>query len=229
MSDFVHQLLFGIYPYVCLAVFLLGSLIRFEREQYTWKSDSSQMLRTGQLRWGSNLFHIGILMLFAGHLFGMLVPIEFYHALGLSTPAKQMLAISAGAIFGVTCLIGLILLVHRRLAEARIRATSTPMDIVILLWILVTLLLGLVSIFFSLQHREGGVMLLLVQWAQHIATFRGGAADFIREVPWIYRVHLFFGLTVFLLFPFSRLVHVWSGFAAVGYLTRAYQIVRSRG
>lgn len=228
MSDFVHQLLFGIYPYVCLAVFLLGSLVRFEREQYTWKSDSSQLLRRGQLRWGSNLFHIGILMLFLGHLFGMLVPIEFYHALGLSTPAKQMLAISAGAIFGVMCLAGLILLVHRRFAEARIRATSTPMDIVILLWILATLLLGLTSIFFSLQHREGGVMLLLVQWAQHIATFRGGAADFIREVPLIYRVHLFFGLTVFLLFPFSRLVHVWSGFGALAYLARPHQIVRSR-
>jgi nitrate reductase gamma subunit len=228
MSDFVHQLLFGIYPYVCLAVFLLGSLVRFEREQYTWKSDSSQLLRRGQLRWGSNLFHIGILMLFFGHLFGMLVPMDFYHALGLSTPAKQMLAISAGAIFGVMCLVGLVLLVHRRLAEARIRATSTPMDIFILLWILATLLLGLVSILFSLQHREGGVMLLLVQWAQHIATLRGGAADFIREVPWIYRVHLFFGLTVFLLFPFSRLVHVWSGFGALAYLTRAHQIVRSR-
>jgi nitrate reductase gamma subunit len=228
MSDFMHQLLFGIYPYVCLAVFLLGSLVRFEREQYTWKSDSSQLLRRGQLRWGSNLFHVGILMLFVGHLFGMLVPIEFYHALGLSTPAKQMLAISAGAIFGLMCLVGLVLLVHRRLAEARIRATSTPMDIVILLWILATLLLGLVSILFSLQHREGGVMLMLVQWAQHIATFRGGAADFIREVPWIYRVHLFFGLTLFLLFPFSRLVHIWSGFGALAYLTRAPQIVRSR-
>jgi nitrate reductase gamma subunit len=228
MSDFVHQLLFGIYPYVCLAVFLLGSLVRFEREQYTWKSDSSQLLRRGQLRWGSNLFHIGILMLFVGHLFGMLVPIEFYHALGLSTAAKQMLAISAGALFGVMCLLGLILLVHRRLAESRIHATSTPMDIFILLWILATLLLGLTSIFFSLQHREGGVMLLLVQWAQHIATFRGGAADFIREVPWIYRVHLFFGLTLFLLFPFSRLVHIWSGFGTLAYLTRAHQIVRSR-
>lgn len=228
MSDFVHQLLFGIYPYVCLAVFLLGSLVRFEREQYTWKSDSSQLLRRGQLRWGSNLFHVGILMLFFGHLFGMLVPMEFYHAIGLSTPAKQMLAISAGAIFGVMCLAGLVLLVHRRLTEPRIRVTSTPMDIFILLWILATLLLGLVSILFSLQHREGGVMLLLVQWAQHIATFRGGAADFIREVPWIYRVHLFFGLTVFLLFPFSRLVHVWSGFGALAYLTRAHQIVRSR-
>ena len=228
MSDFVHQLLFGIYPYVCLAVFLVGSLVRFEREQYTWKSDSSQLLRRGQLRWGSNLFHVGILMLFFGHLFGLLTPAELYHALGLSTSAKQTLAIAAGGIFGSMCLVGLILLVHRRLAEARIRATSTPMDIFILLWILATLALGLVSIFFSLEHRDGSVMLVLAQWAQHIATFRGGAADFIREVPLIYRVHLFFGLTVFLLFPFSRLVHVWSGFAALAYLTRAYQIVRSR-
>jgi nitrate reductase gamma subunit len=228
MSDFLHQLVFGIYPYVCLAVFLLGSLIRFEREQYTWKSDSSQLLRRGQLRWGSNLFHVGILMLFFGHLFGLLTPAGLYHALGLSTEAKQMLAVAAGGIFGSMCLIGLVLLVHRRLAEPRIRATSTPMDIFILLWILATLLLGLASIFWSLGHRDGGIMLQLASWAQHIVTFRGGAADLIREVPPIYRVHLFFGLTVFLLFPFSRLVHVWSGFATVGYLTRAYQIVRSR-
>ena len=228
MNDFVHQLLFGIYPYVCLAVFLLGSLARFEREQYTWKSDSSQLLRRGQLRWGSNLFHVGILMLFLGHLVGLLTPASLYHALGLSTEAKQLLAVAAGGIFGSMCLVGLVLLVRRRLAEPRIRATSTRMDVVILLWILATLLLGLASIFWSLGHREGGIMLQLASWAQHIVTFRGGAADFIRDVPLIYRVHLFFGLTVFLLFPFSRLVHVWSGFATVGYLVRAYQIVRSR-
>ncbi len=228
MSDFLHQFLFGIYPYVCLAVFLVGSLIRFEREQYTWKSDSSQLLRQGQLRWGSNLFHVGILMLFFGHLLGLLTPAPVYHALGLSTEAKQLLAVAAGGIFGSMCLAGLILLVHRRLAETRIRRTSTGMDIVILLWILATLALGLASIFWSLGHREGGIMLQLASWAQHIVTFRAGAADLIRDVPPIYRVHLFFGLTVFLLFPFSRLVHVWSGFAAVGYLARAYQIVRSR-
>ena len=229
MMDYLHQFLFGIYPYLCLAVFLLGSLIRFDRDQYTWKSDSSQMLRTGQLRWGSNLFHVGILMLFFGHLVGLLMPKELYLAAGLSTAAKQMLAISAGAVFGILCLVGLVLLVHRRLAEPRIRATSTRMDIFILLWILVTLLLGLASIFWSLGHRDGGVMVLLGQWAQHIVTFRGGAADFIRGVEWIYKLHLVFGMTMFLLFPFSRLVHVWSGFAAVGYLTRAYLIVRSRG
>ncbi len=228
MREFLHQFAFGIYPYICLAVFLLGSLIRFDREQYTWKSDSSQMLRTGQLRWGSNLFHIGILALFFGHLFGLLTPKELYHAVGLSTEAKQMVAIVAGGVFGTMCLVGLLLLVHRRLTEPRIRATSTRMDIFILLWILATLLLGLASIYWSLGHRDGGVMVMLGQWAQYIVTFRAGAADFIREVEWIYKLHLVMGMTVFLLFPFSRLVHVWSGFAVVGYLTRAYQIVRTR-
>jgi len=226
--NYVNQFLFGVYPYVALAVFLLGSLIRFDREQYTWKSDSSQLLKRGQLRWGSNLFHIGILALFFGHLAGLLTPREAYHALGLSTEAKQLLAIMAGGVFGTMCLAGLALLVHRRLSEVRIRATSTPMDIVVLLWILATLLLGLASIFVSLGHRDGSVMVVLGLWAQHIATLRGGAADFIAEVHWIYKVHLVFGMTLFVLFPFSRLVHVWSGFGALAYLARPYQVVRTR-
>ena len=229
LRQFLHQFVFGIYPYLCIAVFLAGSLIRFDREQYTWKSDSSQMLRTGQLRWGSNLFHVGILALFFGHLFGLLTPPAVYHAFGLSSAAKQMIAIVAGGVFGTMCLVGLILLVHRRLTDPRIRATSTDMDVFILLWILVTLLLGMASIFWSLGHRDGAVMVQLGAWAQHIVTFRAGAADLIIGVDWIYKLHLVFGVTLFLLFPFSRLVHIWSGFAVVGYLTRAYQIVRTRG
>jgi nitrate reductase gamma subunit len=227
--SYLHNFLFGIYPYVALAIFLVGSLIRFDREQYTWKSDSSQLLRRGQLRLGSNLFHIGILALFLGHLFGLLTPPQVYHAFGLSTAGKQMLAIVAGGVFGTMCLIGLLLLIHRRLADPRIRATSTRMDIFVLVWILITLALGLASIFVSLGHRDGGVMVLLGNWAQHILTFRAGAADFIVGVHWLYKLHLVFGMTLFVLFPFSRLVHVWSGFAALSYVTRAYQIVRSRG
>ncbi|MBX9810593.1 MAG: respiratory nitrate reductase subunit gamma [Burkholderiales bacterium] len=226
--NYLNHFLFGIYPYIALSVFLIGSLVRFEREQYTWKSDSSQLLKRGQLRLGSNLFHIGILALFLGHLIGLLTPQELYHALGLSTAAKQMLAIIAGGVFGSMCLAGLLLLVHRRLSEPRIRATSTRMDIFILLWILATLALGLTSIFVSLGHRDGSVMVLLANWAQYIVTFRGGAADFIAGVHPLYKVHLVFGMTLFVLFPFSRLVHVWSGFAAIAYVTRAYQIVRSR-
>ena len=227
--DYANYLVFGIYPYVALGIFLLGSLIRFDREQYTWKSDSSQLLRAGQLRLGSNLFHIGILFLFFGHAAGLLTPHWLYESLGLSTPSKQMLAIISGGIAGLLCLAGITLLLQRRLTEPRIRATSKPMDIFILLWIFVTLSLGLISILFSLQHRDGSVMLLLGGWAQHIVTFRAGAADFLLSVPIIYKIHLFFGMSLFVLFPFSRLVHVWSGFAAVSYLTRSYQVVRQRG
>lgn len=227
--SYAHQFLFGIYPYIALSIFLLGSLIRFDREQYTWKSDSSQLLRRGQLRLGSNLFHIGILFLFFGHAAGLLTPHELYESLGLSTPDKQMLAIVSGGAAGLLCLAGISLLLHRRLSEPRIRATSKPMDIIILLWIFVTLALGLISIFFSLQHPDGGVMLQLGAWAQHIVTFRAGAAELIATVPAIYKAHLLFGMTLFVLFPFTRLVHIWSGFASLSYLTRAYQIVRPRG
>ena len=225
--NYIEQFLFGIYPYIAMIVFLAGSLIRFDREQYTWKSDSSQLLRHGQLRWGSNLFHVGVLFLLFGHFAGLLTPHSVYELL-ISAAAKQTLAIVSGGIAGSMALVGLILLVHRRLAEPRIRSTSTRMDIFILLWILATLVLGLVSIAFSLQHRDGSMMLVLGDWAQHIMTFRAGAADLLTNVPLIYKIHLFFGLTVFLLFPFSRLVHIWSGFATVSYVFRAYQVVRRR-
>jgi nitrate reductase gamma subunit len=228
MSELLHQFLFGIYPYICIAVFLVGSLIRFDREQYTWKSDSSQMLRTGQLRWGSNLFHVGVLGIFFGHLFGLLMPLAFWHAIGLTPAAKQMVAMAGGGLAGAMCLAGLVLLLHRRLTEPRIRATTRPMDLVVLYLILAQLLLGLYSITVSWQHRDGGEMLKLVGWVQSIATFHGGAAGLIADVAPVFKAHLVLGLTIFLVFPFSRLVHVWSGFAAVGYLTRAYQIVRSR-
>ena len=98
MSAYVNQLLFGYYPYVAIAVFLLGSLVRFDREQYSWRSGSSQMLRARQLRWGSNLFHVGILAIFAGHFVGLLTPHQFYESFGLTAAAKQMLAIVAGEI-----------------------------------------------------------------------------------------------------------------------------------
>ncbi|MCL4748423.1 MAG: respiratory nitrate reductase subunit gamma, partial [Burkholderiaceae bacterium] len=117
---------FGIYPYIALSVFLLGSLVRFDRDQYTWRSESSQMLKTGAMRWGSNLFHIGIIGLFFGHLVGMLTPKVVFTAIGISAADKQLLAVVAGGILGVMCLLGLILLIARRLSEPRIRATTRP-------------------------------------------------------------------------------------------------------
>jgi nitrate reductase gamma subunit len=227
-GQYLNQFLFGIYPYIALAVFFVGSLIRFDREQYTWKSESSQMLKTGQLRWGSNLFHIGILGIFFGHLVGLLTPVPVWHALGISAPAKQMLAIVAGGVFGVLCLAGLALLMTRRATEPRIRATTRTMDWVILVLLLAQLVLGLLSIGVSWQHRDGGEMLRFMEWAQRIVTFRGGAAELVAEAALIFKLHLVLGMTIFLVFPFSRLVHIWSGFAAITYVFRPHQVVRSR-
>jgi nitrate reductase gamma subunit len=226
--SYLNQFLFGIYPYLALAVFFVGSLVRFDRDQYTWKSDSSQLLRAGQLRWGSNLFHIGILGIFFGHLVGLLTPLAIWHALGVTAPAKQLLAVVAGGAAGALCLVGLILLIHRRLFEPRIRATSRPMDMAVLLLLLAQLLLGLFSIAVSVQHLDGEEMIKLMTWAQHIVTFRGDAAGNVADVALVFKLHLVLGMTIFLIFPFSRLVHIWSGFAAVTYLARAYQVVRSR-
>lgn len=223
---YLDTLLFGYYPYVAMTVFLLGSLARFERDQFTWRSGSSQLLRGKSLRLGSNLFHVGILLLFVGHFAGLLTPPEIYHSLGLSTSAKQLLAVIAGGVFGLVCLAGLIILIRRRLTDARIRATSSPMDIAILLLIALQLLLGLFTLPVSLHHLDGGNMLILAEWAQRIVTFRPDAADLIANVSWIFKLHLFFGITLFLVFPFSRLVHIWS--APVGYVARPYQVVRRR-
>ncbi|MCK9261897.1 MAG: respiratory nitrate reductase subunit gamma [Azoarcus sp.] len=223
----IHNFVFGIYPYICLTVFFVGSLIRFDRDQYTWKSDSSQMLRMGQLRWGSNLFHVGILFLFFGHFVGMLTPHSVYDIF-ISAGTKQVLAMISGGIAGVAALVGAGLLLHRRLTEPRIRVNSKASDIVILWLLLIQLVLGVATVPISGQHLDGSVMMLLADWGQHIVTFRGGAADLIVNVSMVFKLHLFLGMTIFLIFPFTRLVHIWSGFASLGYIVRPFQIVRSR-
>ena len=227
--NYLNTFLFGIYPYIALVVFFVGSLVRFDREQYTWKSDSSQLLKRGQLRWGSNLFHIGILGIFFGHLGGLLMPAEVWHVLGVSAAQKQLTAIVAGGIAGLLCLIGLVLLLHRRLTEPRIRVTTRAMDLAVLILLLVQLLLGLYSISVSMQHLDGAEMLKLMAWAQHLVTFRGDAANYVADVALVFKLHIVLGMTIFVLFPFSRLVHIWSGFASIAYVWRPYQVVRRRG
>lgn len=224
----MNQFLFGIYPYICLAVFLVGSLLRFDREQYTWRSGSSQLLRARQLRIGSNLFHVGVLFLLFGHAVGMLTP-HWAYAAFISAPNKQMLAMVSGGIAGLLGFVGLTILLHRRLSDPRIRATSSKMDIALLGILWVQLALGLITVPLSGQHLDGSVMLVLAEWAQRIVTFRAGAANLIADVPWVFKAHMFLGLTIFLIFPFGRLVHIWSGLASVGYIARAHQIVRQRG
>ncbi|MGM0906309.1 MAG: respiratory nitrate reductase subunit gamma [Pseudomonadota bacterium] len=234
--SYLNMLAFGVYPFIALAVFFIGTWIRYDREQYTWKSGSSQMLESKQLRKGSLPFHIGILGIFFGHLVGLLMPKPVWHVLGVSNEAKQWLAIIAGGIFGLICLYGLVILVNRRMNNARVRANSSNMDI-FLLWILLAqLVLGLVSIYYSVSHvvygaegEKAGVMLMLMTWAQNIVTLdpvEAVAAISNPQIEWVFKLHVFLGMTIFLVFPFTRLVHMFS--APVQYLTRQHQVVRKK-
>jgi nitrate reductase gamma subunit len=222
-----ENFLFGIYPYICLTVFLLGSLIRFDRDQYTWKSDSSQLLKAGQLRWGSNLFHIGVLFLFFGHFAGLLTP-HFVYERFTSATDKQLMAMVSGGMAGLLGFVGVSILLHRRLSEPRIRINSKTSDIVLLILFWLQFALGLATIPMSAQHMDGSLMMKLAEWAQHIATLRGGAPELLADAGWIFKLHIFLGMSIFLIFPFTRLVHVWSGFGTLAYLIRPYQVVRAQ-
>ncbi len=227
LQSYLHNFAFTVYPYICLVVFFMGSLARFDRDQYTWKSDSSQLLRSGSLRWGSNLFHAGILVLFFGHLFGQLTP-HWLYELFVTAPQKQLLAVVAGGVAGVICFIGLTLLLHRRIFDPRIRLTSHRTDLAILVILWVQLAIGLSTLPSSLYHvAEPTTMLKLASYLQGIATFQPDAS-LVLGTAWHFQAHMLLGMTIFLLFPFSRLVHVWSGFATIGFLFRPHQVVRSR-
>lgn len=226
MGDFLNFFLFQIFPYIAIAAFILGCVLRFDRDPYSWRTKSSQLLRRKQLIIGSVLFHLGILMILAGHCVGLLTPIQIFDALGITHGAKQILAITAGGIAGFFCLIGLCLLLHRRLFDPRIRNNSSFADIAVLVLLLSQLLLGLLTIPVSMHHLDGHEMVKFMNWAQHIATFRGGAHEFIADVALIFKLHIILGLFLLLIFPFTRLVHALS--APIGYVLRPYQIVRKR-
>ncbi len=227
MSEYFNFLVFGIYPYIAVGVMVFGSILRYDRDPYSWKADSSQLLRRKGLRLGSNLFHIGIILLFFGHLVGLLTP-HWAYAPFVTAGQKQILAMTAGGIFGAFAFVGMVILIHRRWSDPRIRATTRPMDMIILLLLFVQLVLGLLTIPESAQNLDGSSMIALAEWAQRIVTFRPGAAAFIAPEHWIFKLHIALGLTIFLVFPFTRLVHMFS--APVKYLARpGYQIVRKRG
>ena len=227
MTAWFNTAVFGIYPYIALAVLALGSIVRYEREPYSWRSGSSQLLRRRQLMVGSVLFHVGVLIVFFGHLVGLLTPIAFFDWMGVSHPFKQLTAIVVGGIAGGASLIGALMLCHRRLFDARVRRNSSFGDTAILLLLTLQLGLGLGTIAVSMAHLDGAEMVRFMAWAQGIFTLDPAAASYIGGAHWIFRMHIFLGLTIFLVFPFTRLVHMLS--APVRYLWRpGYQVVRSR-
>jgi nitrate reductase gamma subunit len=225
-NDYVNTLLFGIYPYVCLAVLLIGSLIRFDREPYTWKSDSSQMLRKRQLRLGSNLFHYGVIVVILGHFAGFLAP-HWAVDWALSPVAHQLLAMVVGGIAGAFAIVGLTILLARRLGDPRIRLNSRKWDIAVACMLWLQLALGLLTVPLSAFHMDGALFEVLTTYVKSVVTLDGNAAAIMAGVPIPYKLHILLGFTIFLVSPFTRMIHIWSGAGALAYLFRPYQIVRT--
>lgn len=171
--NFLNTFFFDIYPYIAGAVFIIGSWLRYDYGQYTWRAGSSQMLDKKGMRLASNLFHVGILGIFFGHFVGMLTPHWMYEPF-ITVAQKQMLAMVAGGACGVMTLIGGGLLLKRRLTNPRVRATSSAGDILIITLLVIQVILGLGTIPFSAQHTDGSEMMKLVGWAQSVVTFQGG-------------------------------------------------------
>lgn len=223
----MHHFLFGVLPYLAITIMVAGSIIRYDRDPFTWKSKSSQLLRKRSFVVGSVLFHVGVLMILVGHLVGLLTPIALFDALGVSHAAKQILAVVAGGVAGAMALVGGMILLVRRFGDPRIRANSGFGDNLVIVMLVAQVILGLGSIFPTLSHLDGSEMVKFMAWAQGIAYFQPGAAGHIADVHWIYKAHILLGLALFIVFPFTRLVHMIS--APVRYLWRpGYQIVRSR-
>ncbi|BCX87673.1 nitrate reductase gamma subunit [Methylomarinovum tepidoasis] len=219
--------LFGVYPYIALTVLAAGSILRYECAPYSWRAGSSQLLRRRQLIWGSILFHTGVLIVFFGHLIGMLTPIQVFHWIGIEAGTKQVMAIVVGGIAGTVSLTGALVLLHRRLTDPRIRANTAFADLAILVLLTLQLALGLLTIPASMGHLDGSEMVKFMAWALGIFTFDPEAWTYVADVAPVFKLHIFLGLTIFLVFPFTRLVHMLS--APVYYLLRpGWQLVRSK-
>lgn len=218
---------FGIYPYIALTVCVVGCIIRYDREPYTWKAGSTQLMSKKNTRLANNLFHVGILGIIGGHVVGLLTPEAIYHSF-ISSPHKQLVAMVLGGVFGLMCLVGIVMLIHRRWTQPRVAVTGSFWDKAILILLLLQLLLGLISIVVSTGHLDGKTMVALATWIQsgwRLDTI--GAYQAIADVNIIYKLHIVLGFTLILLVPFTRLAHAIS--APVWYFGRRYQIVRSRG
>lgn len=217
---------FGIYPYIALVVCVLGCIMRYDREPYTWKAGSSQLMSKKGTRLANNLFHLGMLGIVGGHLVGLLTP-HWVYAPIISSANKQLLAIVLGGIAGVAILVGGGMLLRRRLTNPRVSKTSSFGDKAILVLLLMQVTLGLLSIFVSAGHMDGHTMEKLAEYFQSgwaFNTFNG--YEGIKDVNIIYKLHIVLGFTIILLVPFSRLAHAIS--APVWYIGRRYQIVRGR-
>ncbi|MFM9329468.1 respiratory nitrate reductase subunit gamma [Paenibacillus mesotrionivorans] len=220
------QFLWVIYPYLILVIFLVGLYYRYQTDQFGWTAKSSELLEKKKLRWGSNLFHIGIMLVFFGHVGGILIPKQWLEALGVSDHLYHTMALYVGSIAGLLTLIGCIILVIRRFSDARVRRTSSFGDMLSIILLTLIVVVGMAATLFNMSgHSDFDYRETIGPWTRGVLRFMPDYT-LMETVPPIFKVHIILGLALFAVFPFTRLVHMLS--LPIKYLSRSYVVYRKR-
>ena len=224
----VDTILWLIYPYVCLAVFVVGHVWRYRYDQFGWTTRSSQLYESRLLRWASPMFHFGILAVFFGHVMGLGIPKSWTEAVGMSEAVYHFLAISIGAVAGVGTIVGMALLIYRRRTSGPVFSATTRMDKAMYLVLAIVITLGMwntiagsiLNLGGDYDYRDG-----VSVWFRSI-FFLAPQPELMAVAPLGFQLHAVAAFFLFALWPFTRLVHVFS--VPVWYLGRPYIVYRSR-
>lgn len=218
----LNQFLWVIYPYLCVAIFVIGHIARYKYDQFSWTAKSSELIEKKQLKWGSLLFHLGIIPVFLGHVVGLAIPAHWIEFLGVSNHLYHFGAVYIGSIFGIMTLIGMLLLTSRRLTLKNVRRLSSASDIFVNLLLLIIIFMGCYSTLVTnavtpdFDYRQ-----TISIWFRHLFTFSPDAM-LMNHVPLSFKCHILLGFTILACWPFTRLVHVWS--VPLSYVNRRYII-----
>ncbi|MFI9033367.1 respiratory nitrate reductase subunit gamma [Staphylococcus pasteuri] len=220
----ISQFLWVIYPYLCLMIFIIGHIARYKYDQFSWTAKSSELIEKKQLKWGSLLFHLGVIPVFFGHVVGLAIPESWTEALGVTEGIYHFGVVYIGSIFGIMTLIGMLLLTARRITFENVRRLSSFSDIFVNFLLLLIIFIGCYSTLVTNITNEGfNYRETISVWFRQLFLFRPHA-ELMLEVPLQFKIHVLLGFTILACWPFTRLVHVWS--VPLSYTNRRYIIYR---
>jgi nitrate reductase gamma subunit len=226
MSDKMNLLIYGAVPYAVIAIFVVGHIYRYRTSPYTWTSRSSQLLEQPWLKRGIIIFHVGLLMALGGHIGGLLVPASVTEALGVTEHMYHTVAVVMGTIAGLMITAGLFILAVRRVGNERVRAATIGRDYLVVAVLIAVVITGMVNtvgiqlLGDAYDYRE-----TVSPWFRSILMLQPDPA-LMKGVPLSFQLHAICAMTLFAIWPFTRLVHAWS--VPVTYIARPYIVFRRR-
>ncbi|MBA8778971.1 respiratory nitrate reductase subunit gamma [Staphylococcus schleiferi subsp. coagulans] len=219
-----NQFLWVIFPHLCLAIFVIGHIVRYQYDQFSWTAKSSEFIEKKQLKWGSLMFHLGIIPVFFGHVVGLLIPAHWLTAIGVNDHIYHIGAVYIGSIFGIITLIGMLLLTARRVTKQNVRRLSSASDIFVNFLLLLIVFIGCyATLVTNATTPDFDYRQTISIWFRGLFTLRPDASLMV-SVPLTFKLHILLSFTIMACWPFTRLVHVWS--VPLSYASRSYIIYR---